>query len=84
MFGLLPIQARRTAGGRVTAPHFIIRTFDHRCRNCGWRGPGQDLRTSEVHEASGIVDYDCPGCGEWIAFGYPTPWNNGLRMDQGS
>ena len=69
----LPPQARVTGEGRVTAPHYTIREFDHRCRHCGWEGPGKGLRTGEVHEASGIVDYDCPKCGEWIAFSYPTP-----------
>jgi hypothetical protein len=29
-----------------------------------------------VHEGSGIVDYDCPKCAEWIAFSYPTPESN--------
>jgi hypothetical protein len=69
----LPPEARVTGGGRVTAPHFIIRTFDHHCRTCGWHGPGSDLKTGEVHEASCIVDYNCPACSEWIAFSYPTP-----------
>ena len=26
-----------------------------------------------MHEGSGIVDYECPKCHEWIAFSYPTP-----------
>lgn len=67
----LPPEARVTAGGRITAPHYVIHTFDHRCRHCGWNGPGKDLATGEIHESSGIVDYDCPRCGEWIAFSYP-------------
>lgn len=71
MFRLPPL-ARVTGAGRVTAPHYLIRKFGHRCRHCGWSGPGKDLSTGEVHESSGIVDYDCPHCHEWIAFSYPT------------
>jgi hypothetical protein len=68
----LPPEARVTGAGRVTAPHFIIRTFEHRCQHCGWEGPGAHLSIGEVHECSCIVDYDCPKCGEWIAYSYPT------------
>jgi predicted RNA-binding Zn-ribbon protein involved in translation (DUF1610 family) len=64
----LPNEARVT---RVTAPHDIIRTFDHRCRQCGWEGPGAELITSEVFEESGIVEYTCPRCHEDIAFSGP-------------
>ena len=66
-----PPQARVTGEGRVSAPHEVILTLPHHCRHCGWEGPGQDLKTGEVHEGSGIVDYNCPRCQEWIAFSYP-------------
>jgi predicted RNA-binding Zn-ribbon protein involved in translation (DUF1610 family) len=69
----LPPGARVTGGGRVCAPHYVIREFDHRCRHCGWEGPGTELSTGEVHESSGIVDFDCPQCSAWIAFSFPTP-----------
>jgi predicted RNA-binding Zn-ribbon protein involved in translation (DUF1610 family) len=68
----LPPSARVTGEGRVSAPHYVIREFNHRCRHCGWEGPGTDLATGEVYEDSCIIDYNCPKCHEWIAFSYPT------------
>ena len=67
---VLPPEARVTYRGRLTAPHRLIRTFEHQCPDCGWQGPGTALATGQAHEASGIVDYHCPSCGEWIAFSW--------------
>jgi hypothetical protein len=64
------------------APHYVIREFDYRCRHCGWEGPGRELQTAEVHEQSGIVDYDCPTCHEWIAFSYPTPESDARALNE--
>ena len=47
---------------------FKYKEQDFTCKQCGWKGKGDELVHGEFSETSFIGDLDCPKCFNMVAF----------------